>query len=211
MGTRNLTMVIFQEKTRVAQYGQWDGYPSGQGTTILTFIVNVLITGRKLATFKSQLLKCRFNGPEQEADQKKFLKKIGVKDGWLNEDQSTKFDHQYPYLSRDHGGKILELILKSKEKEIWLADQSEFAADSLFCEWAYVIDFDKDTFEVYKGFNTLPVPPGQRFSDMKPVEMEHRKENKYYPVTLVKSYRFNDLPSHLQFIRACEETEEEVA
>ncbi len=39
MGTRNLTLVKDKEgKTKVAQYGQWDGYPEGQGTTILNFI-----------------------------------------------------------------------------------------------------------------------------------------------------------------------------
>ena len=38
MGTRNLTMVISENKTKVAQYGQWDGYPEGQGKTILKFL-----------------------------------------------------------------------------------------------------------------------------------------------------------------------------
>lgn len=38
MGTRNLTMVIDRKgEIKVAQYGQWDGYPSGQGATILEF------------------------------------------------------------------------------------------------------------------------------------------------------------------------------
>ena len=38
MGTRNATIVIKDNKTKVAQYGQWDGYPSGQGLTALNFL-----------------------------------------------------------------------------------------------------------------------------------------------------------------------------
>jgi hypothetical protein len=38
MGTRNLTRVICDGKTKVAQYGQWDGYPEGQGKTVLNFL-----------------------------------------------------------------------------------------------------------------------------------------------------------------------------
>ena len=39
MGTRNLTKVIDKEgNIRVAQYGQFDGYPSGQGANIVGFI-----------------------------------------------------------------------------------------------------------------------------------------------------------------------------
>ena len=37
MGTRNLTCVVLDGKYVVSSYGQWDGYPSGQGKTILNF------------------------------------------------------------------------------------------------------------------------------------------------------------------------------
>lgn len=36
MGTRNLTAVYLDGQYKVAQYGQWDGYPEGQGITALT-------------------------------------------------------------------------------------------------------------------------------------------------------------------------------
>ena len=39
MGTRNLTMVVDKTgETKIAQYGQWDGYPFGQGLTVLHFL-----------------------------------------------------------------------------------------------------------------------------------------------------------------------------
>nr|DAN70796.1 MAG TPA: hypothetical protein [Caudoviricetes sp.] len=38
MGTRNLTAVYLDGQYKVAQYGQWDGYPEGQGITALTFL-----------------------------------------------------------------------------------------------------------------------------------------------------------------------------
>lgn len=38
MGTRNLTAVYLDGEYRIAQYGQWDGYPEGQGMTALNFL-----------------------------------------------------------------------------------------------------------------------------------------------------------------------------
>jgi hypothetical protein len=38
MGTRNLTSVRVGDAIKVAQYCQWDGYPTGQGETISVFL-----------------------------------------------------------------------------------------------------------------------------------------------------------------------------
>jgi hypothetical protein len=38
MGTRGITKVIKDGQIRIAQYGQWDHYPSGQGITALEFL-----------------------------------------------------------------------------------------------------------------------------------------------------------------------------
>lgn len=44
MGTRNLTAVYLDGQYKVAQYGQWDGYPEGQGITVLTFLLSLAVT-----------------------------------------------------------------------------------------------------------------------------------------------------------------------
>lgn len=35
-----------------------------------------------------------------------------------------------------------------------IADHFSFMADSLFCEWAYIVDLDRELYEVYHGFST---------------------------------------------------------
>ena len=55
MGTRNLTMVIDQEgEVKVAQYGQWDGYPSGVGVGIVSFLKNETL----FESFKKNVWHC---------------------------------------------------------------------------------------------------------------------------------------------------------
>ena len=40
MGTRSLICVVKDKQYKLAQYNQWDGYPSGVGTEILDFLHN---------------------------------------------------------------------------------------------------------------------------------------------------------------------------
>lgn len=198
MGTRNLTMVIKGEKPVVAQYGQWDGYPSGQGMTALEFL-----RSKSLKKFKKKLELVRFANEEDEKVIEAWMKSIGVTDGWMDMDQSGKYHEKYPFLTRDHGAQILQLIQDNKEP-VFLTDSSSFAKDSLFCEWAYVIDFDKNTFEVYEGFNQAPLEEGERFFGDK------EKDSEYFPIRALKTYSLSELPSPTQFLKDLEPIEEEV-
>ena len=102
--------------------------------------------------------------------------------------------------SSDTSGDILKLIMfKNKTK---LKNSLNFAADSLFCEWAYVIDLDKNTYEVYKGFNKEPLDESERFYFLTPIAEKEYRENpkEYYPVKFVTEYSFDSLPDEKDFL-----------
>jgi hypothetical protein len=192
MGTRNLTIVIHEEKPVIAQYGQWDGYPSGNGIKILNFLRSTSID-----RFKEKLKNIRFTTTEDEDEIQNFMKSIGSENGWVNSEQSAKFDKKYPYLTRDIGCDILNLVYKSKS-EMLMSNHINFAGDSLFCEWAYVINLDKNVLEVYTGFNKRPLGKTQRF---KYLEKDMKSDNEYYPIRMVKKYKLSELPTNEQFLK----------
>lgn len=199
MGTRNLTMVISNKETKVAQFGQYDGYPSGQGATALEFLLN-----NDLTEFREKLNKVKFVDDKKQKEIDKWLKSIGCENGYLDTNQSALYKQEYPLLTRDNGAKVLQMIMDSQNLTLWLHDQSEFAADSLFCEWAYVIDLDKGYFEIYEGFNKRPLGKTQRFK-----YLEDKAENGYSPIRMVKKYDINNLPTEEQFLKDFKENDEE--
>ena len=156
MGTRNLTMVISNGKTKVAQYGQWDGYPEGQGETILTFFKKA-----NLKTFKDKVDTLATWVTEKQLT--KFWKDAGHdgKSEWVNMEVSNNFKKAQPQLNRDMAAEVLEFIYNS-DKPVLLKDDSGFIEDSLFCEWAYIIDLDKNTLTVKgdkeKSYSLLKLP-----------------------------------------------------
>lgn len=179
MGTRHLTMVVSDQKVRVAQYGQWDGYPKGQGTVILDFLRKA-----NLKRFRKRVEAVREITPEED----KMVEALG----------SDKWPEKYPYLSRDIGAKILPYIYQH-ELPTGLSINPEFAADSVFCEWAYVIDLDTQKFEVYKGFNKTPLTASDRFYHLRTL---CRKECPgYYPVKMIKEFSLSELPTKTAFLK----------
>ena len=200
MGTRGLTMVIRKGKPVVAQYGQWDHYPEGQGITALTFCRNLVAVPTQLKDFLKKLdTKVRFATNADVTARQDYLNKLGCNDGLISMEQSKKYDEEFKFDSRDWGAKILAGIAICEDNKIVLQDSSTFIMDSLFCEYAYVIDLDKNTFEVYKGFNTKPVPAEERFADMKIEEVEKGREQ-YYPCTHLITYSLDALPTDEVFV-----------
>jgi len=176
---------------KVAQYGQWDGYPEGQGQTVVKFL-NKVKTKKALAEFTKKVAALvEISNDELQAR----WKSAGADgSGWVGMDVANKFKEKWPHLSRDCGAEVLNHIANGTAKDVSL--DTEFTKDSLFCEWAYVIDLDAGTFEVYKGFNTEPVAETERFYH------GGHKDKEYYPVRLLKKYSLSKVPTVKAFLSA---------
>jgi len=135
--------------------------------------------------------------------------------GWATSDVSNKHKELFPENSRNTGAKIFNIIEKTK-KNLLLQDSVTFAADSLFCEWAYVVDFDKNVFEIYEGFNNEFLDSNHRFSFLiKKDENEHILDtligdgkSEYFPVKIVKTFNLDSLPTEEEFLKEFKEDEE---
>ena len=193
MGTRHLICVYVDGEYKVAQYGQWDGYPSGQGIDILKFLQTT-----NLEIFKEKVRKMRwYTDVEMQEITDNHTDNGSITMGSL---QDIYWKTHLQHISRDTGAKILTMILLDKAPA--LRSNIKFAQDSLFCEYAYVIDFDEETFEVYEGFNKEPLSENERFYTGEVVE-------KYHPVRFKKSYSIWDLPSEELFLKTLEPDDED--
>ena len=145
MGTRNLISVIKDGQPVVAQYGQWDGYPDGQGLGVLEFLNSGLLN-----SFKDKLSKIRFLDPE--GVDKDFVTRF-------DSDKRTEADDSWfdNFISRDLGSKVLKNITDSKLEEIILRDMYEFGNDTISCEYAYTINLDDNTFTIQNDFTCEPL------------------------------------------------------
>ena len=227
MGTRHLTIVKHEEEIKVAQYGQWDGYPDGAGIHILDFLSKV-----DLDHFKERLSLCEWTTDDTRKNQVEVVRKYTSAkplsedirtDGYLSMDESKMLEELYPESHRDTGSLILELIAdgyfmkrtfsalptlseEPAEKKyelrpgkIYLDDSIIFADDRVFCEWAWVIDLDTNKLEVYTGqFN---------YDGSKGIFEDYDN-----PVRLLATFDIDNLPVKTEFLSQCETpkvTEEE--
>lgn len=202
MGTRNLTCVYLDGEYKVAQYGQWDGYPEGQGVTCLNFLMDDMVEPK----FREKLRKRQF-APEGYV--KGIYDAFGAKDGFISIERADMLGEEFPQFSRNTAAEILKMIMDDEIGD-YLQNSLDFAADSLFCEWAYVIDLDKRTFEVYEGFNQEPLTEDDRFFFLEEKSYkEHRGEDQYHPVKLIKSWSLDELPTKEEFLGAFKEEGDE--
>jgi hypothetical protein len=130
MGTRNLTVVKNRnQETKIALYGQWDGYPQYSGIEALKFLRDEA-NQEKL---RQRLTLVEFI-TEEECDT--IYNSFPDVSNWENKD----FLNEYPGLHRDTGIKILEAVANATET-VKTIDNSEFRNDTLFCEGVYEVDF----------------------------------------------------------------------
>jgi hypothetical protein len=165
MGTRNLTVVKnSQGTTKIAQYGQWDGYPSYTGIQALNFLRD---------EYNQQLLSAKLDVVEFIGDEEvdTLYKQFETTD-WENKD----FLNAYPGLHRDTGIGILAVVANATDT-IKTVDNTEFANDSLFCEGIYEVDFSTNKFtsnfnDVVAMYDLDNLPTDEEYLSAMGVELE---------------------------------------
>ena len=188
-------MVVQNGEYKIAKYGQWDGYLGSLGLGILTFLRDKFDRTK----FIKGLSKVR---KVTDAELQQFWVDAGAEPGanWVNMTVSQKFAEAHPELTRDMAGyTLLEAIQNGKVT--YSNPDLNFAADSLFCEWAYVLDLDQGTFEVYEGFNQSPLGIKDRFAGIAMAPLKPGQQREYYQVRLLKSYSLRRLPNDTTFLR----------
>lgn len=175
MGTRNLTIVILDNEIRIAQYGQWDGYPGGQGATVLEFLRHY-----NRAAFLERVRALTFYTNDE-------LKDLGARIGAGDKLMRDLWWKNHPEMSRDMGAAVLDFVLTNTPGQK-LKDERDFAGDSLFCEYAYVLDFDQNALEVYTGFNKESLQANARFANAP-------HEGEYHPIRIKAVYALSEPPT----------------
>jgi len=184
MGTRHLTVVVKDEKVRVAQYGQWDGYPDYTGIGILEILredLDNIINGLDNCLWVDDGIRENMHKHIEE------VSKTSIEGNWMTLEQSEVYQDLYPEQHRSTGYRILKIVADS-QTPLYLTNSFDFAAETVFCEWAYVIDLDNGKFETYES-GTHQTRQG----------IFARLGNK--TVNMVATYDLGELPSDEEYMK----------
>jgi hypothetical protein len=169
-------------------YNHFDSYPSGLGESMVSDVRTLLKRKAGIDGFRSlarDLMLVDGKGKPTES-QKKHLRPVtdlGV---------SSQSDDDWYCLTRD-----LQGDLKKTLEFGFMIDSHEFAANSLFCEYGYIVNLDDLTFEVYRGFQEKEHDAGRYAKvarDAETIERQRKNGYEYWPIALVATFPLLDIP-----------------
>lgn len=166
MGTRGLYGMRKNEIDKTS-YNHFDSYPTGLGRDILNFIKNHSI--EEMNSFYDRIIMVNEQAKPTEQEIKNCMDNNSV-----DLSVSNKSTDDWYCLLRELQGDLDALY---KCNVAYMTNGSNFIKDSLFCEYAYIINLDTKCLEFYKGFQHNP-QKGNRYG-------EKPNEDSYYPCALV--------------------------
>lgn len=205
MSTRGIVCVQKDNQYKFAMANHYDSYPEGLGVDVLKLVKEhrigieqnlhlVEMVSRNEILSKCYILagsKTNYENMKMFDRSETMEKVLGIMD-----------------LQFDSPVDLLEDIANGEK--IKIEDGLRFAAESLMCEYGYVINLDDKKLEVYIGFNTIPLSPNERFAEL---EVRH---NKYYQIKKICEFDITNLPTEDEFLnsiskadKAYENTKEE--
>ncbi len=147
-------------------YNHSDGYPNGLGYDVLEALTSFTLT-KDIEYLRSCIDKVHliYRDENHAFSREEFLSiverldNLGIYNN-LKSECSAITEISSISVFNHIMGKIDTLI--DRENAIpYMLDSGNFMNDSLFCEWAYVINLDEQVIEFYRGFNQNPEAKGR--------------------------------------------------
>jgi hypothetical protein len=195
MGTRGLVGFAYKGELKVT-YNHSDSYPSELGQRVVDFCNSMQEVNRETKEGDAwDVLKDNVEALKLvDAEGKPNDNEIDYYRATEIIDSSSKDTKTwYSLLRNTQGGEGLDFVFQGEQRH-WI-DSREFANESLFCEYAYVLDLDHMTLDVFKGFQHEP-QEGNPFGQ-KPSQDEYSNGEKgdvWYPVRCLASFPIRNIP-----------------
>jgi hypothetical protein len=155
MGTRGLIGTLHKGDLH-GSYSQYDMYPTGTGVALQNELRDFtakheLTVDHLWSALRVPLAEMRYvrDSDEPTADELADLKDT--------HDASVSTGADWYSALRKNQGSLLRQLTTGIA-----TDQPDFLQDSLFCEWAYIFDFDEKRVLILKGFNQKPEKQWER-------------------------------------------------
>ena len=168
MGTRG-ACGFYSQGTEKVTYNHYDSYPVGLGNQMIEYLDT---KDRDIDEIRKDFDKIQLVKETSRPSKKqiKICRNAGLSDLTVSDKEITDW---YCLMRLAQGD------LPQNVQSGLMIDSREFLYDSLFCEWAYIINIDNSLLEVYKG-DQKSAGEG-RYSNRK----SSNSLSEYYGVTLV--------------------------
>ena len=176
MSSPNLTMIKKDGKILLAHFYSFRGYPENVGLYYLHLL-------RRDGGLKLKEMLCHYQFMDES------IYNQYCKYGFILDEEALCRDH--PTFVLGGGDEVIERMLSGKETTSLNMIKLAYTGD--LC-WAYLIDYDKSTYEVYKGFNHTPLDANELFYN------DGKKIDSLYPIKMRKAYYFDTLPTDESFL-----------
>jgi hypothetical protein len=174
-----------------AMYNHWDSYPTGLGDVMVKWML------AQDGDFSKAIEQFdRLTAVEEDSEPTEDQKLALVR--YLDLGVGNKTDGDWYNLLRDTQGNPVGALEAG-----FFVDYFKFGEDSLFCEYAYVVDLDRKVLEVYKGFQNKPHGSG-RWAQGASRTLDYGSRDTYYPIQLIREYGLEELQEYPGIMEALE-------
>jgi hypothetical protein len=176
-------------------YNHWDSYPESLGMDAAYWVHTNLTCEDKVEAFKANL--CKLNFIDKDIKPPVELQKRYEKFSDLTV-SSQEISDWYCLLRKLQGVGYFSAILSGELEHV--PDEISFIKDSLFCEHAYFLNLDDNTFDYFKGFQKKPVEndPFAYLPDFTRVSQLFGDDVVYYSCALVWSCPIQDVLTRME-------------